>query len=535
MSGSNPYRANQVNLDLFHGRDFLVEELISGLLSGQSFALMGGRRMGKTTLLRAIESRVDSRLRGLKAGGSKVIPVYVDVRSLEELSTPDTISQTIVEATRRSIDRQLDGKPAHIREHQLSNALAQDLLDCVVSVRNYRTQIIVLFDEISPIVNADWGTAYLGNWRSLLSNSPPLSNHVSAVFAGGRDIVSLADDVCSPLAGILSWQTLQPFSARDTRLLVEEAVHISLPDGFHDRVFELTGGHPFLIQYLMHRVVQSSSSDVYQALEQACAYFLENEFRQFESWFSDFDVVAQEIYEGILSQEEVKKSDLAKAFKGSGLQTQVHNYLKVLSSYGVVRQTSGQTYAWCGELFRSWYVDNQPKELRFAPTLESSVTVERPMGELIRRNESASLEFKSTLQWDLREEKLNTHLRDSVLKTITAFLNSGGGTLIIGVDDNGHVLGLKHDIKTTGNSRDEFEQLLTSLISDRIGVELSHLIRMRFETVDDEMVCAVDIEPAEKPAFLRKNRGREFFIRVGNTTRRLDVEETVRYVKANWH
>lgn len=173
-------------------------------------------------------------------------------------------------------------------------------------------------------------------------------------------------------------------------------------------------------------------------------------------------------------------------------------------------------------------------EFMAALITEPEVVHERPISELVALGESATLEFKSTLQWDVVQEKVNKHLRHSVLKTIAAFLNSAGGTLVIGVEDNGHVYGLENDIKTTGNSLDRFEQLLTSLISDRIGVELGHFIDIRHETIDDETVCVVDVDRSLEPAFLEGRRGREFYIRVGNTTRLLDAEETVDYVQMNW-
>ncbi|MFW6116820.1 MAG: GmrSD restriction endonuclease domain-containing protein [bacterium] len=165
---------------------------------------------------------------------------------------------------------------------------------------------------------------------------------------------------------------------------------------------------------------------------------------------------------------------------------------------------------------------------------EPEVVHERPIGELIGLGESATLEFKSTLQWDVVQGKVNKHLRHSVLKTIAAFLNSAGGTLVIGVEDDGHVYGLDQDLKSTGNSLDQFEQLLTSLISDRIGPELSHFIDIRHETVDGKTVCVVDVDRPLEPAFLEGRRGREFYVRMGNTTRLLDAEETVSYVQTNW-
>ncbi|KKN52051.1 hypothetical protein LCGC14_0616590 [marine sediment metagenome] len=162
------------------------------------------------------------------------------------------------------------------------------------------------------------------------------------------------------------------------------------------------------------------------------------------------------------------------------------------------------------------------------------VSSERPIIDIIALGESATLEFKSTLQWDVVRNCINKDLRHSVIKTIAAFLNSNGGILIIGVEDDGKVKGLEKDLKTLRNSKDRFEQLLNTLMSDYIGPEYSSFIRIRFENIDGNKICVVKADKAQEPAFLKGARGKEFHIRVGNTTHMLDPEETVRYIQMNW-
>ena len=67
----------------------------------------------------------------------------------------------------------------------------------------------------------------------------------------------------------------------------------------------------------------------------------------------------------------------------------------------------------------------------------------RPLGDLITMGEGMSLEFKSTLQWDVIEGTQNKSLRDAVLKSLVAFMNTEGGTVLIGVEDSGQVFGLE--------------------------------------------------------------------------------------------
>ncbi len=158
----------------------------------------------------------------------------------------------------------------------------------------------------------------------------------------------------------------------------------------------------------------------------------------------------------------------------------------------------------------------------------------RPIGDLIKLGESYVLEFKSTLQWDVIQGMQNSELRNSSLKTIAAFLNSQGGTLVIGVEDDGAIFGLEHDLRLLAGSRDKFEQLFTRLVTDTIGVSIAPLYRLRFEAVDGKEVCIVDVERSSEPAFMKTNGRKQFFVRVGNTSRPLDHEEMLRYIETNW-
>ena len=165
---------------------------------------------------------------------------------------------------------------------------------------------------------------------------------------------------------------------------------------------------------------------------------------------------------------------------------------------------------------------------------EPELVQERPISELITLGESATLEFKSTLQWDVIQTRKNKGLRHSVLKTLAAFLNSEGGTLVIGVEDDGNVFGLEQDLAMVKErSLDGFEQTMMNLIREKIGPEYARLIHVRFEPVNGHHVCAVDVDRSPEPVFLTGERGREFYVRLGNTSRPLNPEETVRYIEMN--
>lgn len=176
-------------------------------------------------------------------------------------------------------------------------------------------------------------------------------------------------------------------------------------------------------------------------------------------------------------------------------------------------------------------VDSAPSE---APAATPAPAVS--IADLLAGHESNNVEFKSTLQWDVKKDEKADYLRLATLKTIAAFLNSDGGYLLIGVEDNGAIYGLEQDLKlmtgkTLQQRRDKFELHLTNLIADRIGNYFTKFVTVQFELVDDRLVCLVSVQPASEAAYVD---GQKFFMRAGNQTRELSIPDAVRYVGDRW-
>ena len=105
-------------------------------------------------------------------------------------------------------------------------------------------------------------------------------------------------------------------------------------------------------------------------------------------------------------------------------------------------------------------------------TSEEAITMS--VVELIEQGENSSLELKTTIRWDLKLNQINKKLEDVVLKTIAAFSNGEGGTLIIGVNDDGEIEGLHHDYATlTNGDKDKFELHLRNLLNKEYGVDFA--------------------------------------------------------------
>jgi hypothetical protein len=157
------------------------------------------------------------------------------------------------------------------------------------------------------------------------------------------------------------------------------------------------------------------------------------------------------------------------------------------------------------------------------------------LNDYLKVGESSSVEYKASIRWDMDQNKINKELEKVIIKTIDGFLNFEGGTLLIGIDDNGGIIGVDKDILTLKKKNiDGFQQLLINLISEYLGAEYSQYIDITFEKVDDKSVCIANIDKAPQSVFVREKDTKLFYIRSGNTTKLLNSEETYNYIQLHW-
>ncbi len=155
--------------------------------------------------------------------------------------------------------------------------------------------------------------------------------------------------------------------------------------------------------------------------------------------------------------------------------------------------------------------------------------------EILTAGENDHVEFKSSLRWDYRQNQMNKSLENVILKTIAAFLNTNGGTLFIGVDDSGSILGLENDYQTVSKkSSDGFILTLTNLINQYLGKRVHKFINLEIVKHDDKDICAVSVSKSDGPVFLGKDDNETFFIRASASSQRLSVSEVVGYIKSHW-
>jgi hypothetical protein len=160
---------------------------------------------------------------------------------------------------------------------------------------------------------------------------------------------------------------------------------------------------------------------------------------------------------------------------------------------------------------------------------------------LIDTGENNIIEFKSTARWNLRENTKDKAIEHEIVKTVAAFLNTSGGTLLIGVDDAGTPLGLDSDYQTLKKKNPDGYMLFLNhdLLLTEIGKDSGALWHITFHQVSGLDLCRVVVQPSPKPIYVKvKDKGGKeedcFYIRSNNSSVKLGLKETVEYSKNRW-
>lgn len=176
--------------------------------------------------------------------------------------------------------------------------------------------------------------------------------------------------------------------------------------------------------------------------------------------------------------------------------------------------------------------------------LQKPVPVARDLGqdqrttsEILKCDEEQKTEFKSSFRLDLKSKHLSESLKHEVTRTVCGFMNSDGGVLLIGVADDKTVVGIQDELRRVkGKNRDGYELVLRKAVSDALKRKNEVLLQVQFEPWGDREISRVDVmRSVTGPVFLKPKKGdQEFWVRFGNSTKKLTGEEMIDYIRESW-
>ncbi|MEZ4730259.1 MAG: AAA family ATPase [Caldilineaceae bacterium] len=265
----NPFRYSRpVAPAAFVGRWPAVHRLAADLTldDGDSYALIGGRRCGKSSFLAALAHTLGQPA-GADTGDWRPLPLAIDCAPLT-ITAPGEFLAHLLLALRRLVDRRLVRHTPHawpppvaldaawFTQLTATPALSlQDFTDAVAYMLDQLptdllpVRLILLLDEVDQLIGHPWTEPLFDQLRSLVYSGPH-SNRVRLVLAGSRRFIDEVSSTGSPLNNILERHFLLTLPRPGFNDLIARAP--DLPAAATETVWQQSGGHPWLAQYLLH-------------------------------------------------------------------------------------------------------------------------------------------------------------------------------------------------------------------------------------------------------------------------------------------
>ncbi len=152
--------------------------------------------------------------------------------------------------------------------------------------------------------------------------------------------------------------------------------------------------------------------------------------------------------------------------------------------------------------------------------------------QLLIREESRVVEYKQTARWNVREQRRDKTMEQVVVKTVAGMLNDRGGTLLIGVTDNGESVGLDDDYaQVTPPNADAYVNWLDTLFDNSLGHSGSNRLTIRIDQIDHRDICRIDVPASSRPIWVKSKDGSNIlYQRRNNSTRQVPPTEVETFI-----
>lgn len=355
-----------------------------------------------------------------------------------------------------------------------------------------RTCTVVL-DEADALLRHHWGVAALENVRYLVSNSSVASS-TTVGLVGGMHLAPRLTSAGSPVANVCDKIGLGPLTYEDVVELVSLGIDGPDREDVTEVVWRLAGGHPYLDQSVLAEIVVGGVPMTRDRVDE-----LTGQLEEFvRRWIDD-----------------AKAGDLGSRLPQSALG---RRRVKALLASGLFRSEAELLVA-NGALI----------ETLLGPTHRREATLD----ECLRRGESDSVEFKATLRLDLRTMQVSQVVESEVARAVAAMANFEGGTVLVGVEDDGHILGIQREFKTLGRkNRDAWELKLREVLNRHLDRDFVASAIVEYEEHEESTVAIIRVPRSQEAVWFQDTSGPVLIVRSGNSSQVLNARESQRYLRA---
>ena len=170
--------------------------------------------------------------------------------------------------------------------------------------------------------------------------------------------------------------------------------------------------------------------------------------------------------------------------------------------------------------------DPEIRALLMEQLLGAHATWARPTEDLLG-GETREVEYKQTARWNVREQRKDRAMEEVIVKTVAGMLNDHGGTLLIGVTDDGDPVGLHDDYaQVKPPNADGFVNWLDTLFENRLGHAGANRLAIRMDQINGHDICRIDVPASSRPIWVKNPTGTDtLYQRRNNSTRPIPTDE----------
>lgn len=379
-----PFTLQPVKGEGFIDRQKLLEEMLSELTDIKSttgYALYGNRRIGKTSILKEVQIRLESE--------RKIVPVYFSVWDLIEFSVVEfcqRLSMEIIDAYRpylglRYRAKELFQTPLSMLRNLLDRSELKVIyndLEFLISLtkdvdknlllentfglpeklaKSTDTKCILMLDEFASLSelksnNGKTGGAVIKKIRTIFENWERTTLCISGSIRSTMKLAVLSST--SPFYRQLIIKEVRPFEREHTKELLSRARGLEFSEDGIDEIHNFSAGIPFYLQFIgkMLERRKIATLDVIKEIEE-------------EFLLEEGDILFKEEFEHLSSKERLIAINIAKgrhtpkeiANEARDKISNVNRFLWYLEEKGYVLKKEKGYYTMEDPVFERWLRD----------------------------------------------------------------------------------------------------------------------------------------------------------------------------------
>ncbi len=155
------------------------------------------------------------------------------------------------------------------------------------------------------------------------------------------------------------------------------------------------------------------------------------------------------------------------------------------------------------------------------------------VADMINVGENKRTELKASWSYNLKTKAKDKSISEKIIETISALMNTEGGHIIIGVQDNHEISGLEqsdyliHDNKNEAQRIDTIKKEIDNLFKSKVGAQYSGYFTVKIEKYLQKTLLVIEVMKSTKAIYYAD----DFYIRLESGNSKLNSRQLLEYMQ----